>query len=233
VQLAAKIDKDLYSSELKERYIYFVNALRKIAALNVVTNIAEDIFSTISTKELTYRLSNNFADVYTTILTDKEISHLATQGTFKTLIREQSIITMCSLFEDYINSLIEITKLDSKEATSYNHIKQDFGLEGGDTVSLRKIYFMIKKLGFTSHPFKHQQSIQLLGEIITIRNVLAHFDGRIVKTNHDTAIYEIHKDNGEIILPDNSIDDFIHRILIYMSGFTKRIDDYLEENKIV
>lgn len=230
---AARIDKEFYSTKLKDRYTYFINALRKIAALNIVANLAEDAFSTIEIQSITFRLSNDFSDGYTTILSDDEISELATQGTFKNLIREQSVIAMCSLFEDYVNSLIEITGLDNKEATSYNHITQDFGLHGGDTISLRKIYFMIKKFGFTCHPFEHQQPIILLGEIITIRNVLTHFDGRIIKENHNEAIYKNHKNDGKIVLTDNSIDDFIHRILIHMSGFTKRIDDYLETSSEV
>lgn len=233
MQLASEIDKTLYSTKLHERYTSFVNALRKIAALNIVSNIAEDTFSKIEVNEIKFRLSDDFQDGYTTILTDQEISKFANQGEFKSLIKEQSIIAICSLFEDYINTLIEITKLDKKTAASYNHIKQDFGLEGGDTSSLRKIYYMIKQFNFTSHPFEHNQPIRLLGEMIAIRNVLTHFDGKITKDIHDKAIFNNHKLDGHIILADNSIDDFLHRILIHMSGFTKRIDDYLEDNKIV
>lgn len=233
MQLASELDKNLYSKKLYERYTSFVNALRKIAALNIVSNIAEDAFSKIEINEIRFRLSDDFSDGYTTVLTDEEIYKLANQGEFKSLIKEQSIIAMCSLFEDYINSLIEITKLNKKDATSYNHIKQDFGLEGGDTGSIRKIYFMIKEFNFTSHPFEHGDPIRLLGEMIAIRNVLTHHDGKITKDVHNKSIFNNHKLNGKIILPDNSIDDFLHRILIHMSGFTKRIDDYLENNKIV
>jgi len=229
MEIAGKIDKKLFSHELDNKYKYFVGNLRKIAALNIISPLAEDAFSKHEPKDIKYRLSNDFSDGYTTILTDNEIAELAKEGSFQKLIREQSLIAMCSLFEDYVNCLIDISDLDRSEATSYNHIKRDFNLEGGDTGIIRKIYFIIKKLGFTQLPFEHKEPIRLLGEMIAIRNVLIHYNGNIVKNIHNDAIYSNHKSNGKIILGRNSIDDFIHRILIHMSGFTKRVDDYLEK----
>ncbi|MBS3954213.1 MAG: hypothetical protein KGZ88_14795, partial [Methylomicrobium sp.] len=91
-----------------------------------------------------------------------------------------------------------------------------------------KIYFIIKKFGFKQLPFDHEQPIDLLGEIFTIRNVIVHHDGIIKKEVHEKAIYAKHKKDGTIVITDNSIDDFIHRIVIHMGGFTKRIDDHLE-----
>lgn len=230
MDIAARIDKKLFSSELASEYKSLVNGLRKIAALNIVSSIAEDGFYNTTLDDVKYRLSNDFSDGYTTILPDHEIRELTNQGEFKRLIREQSVIAICSLFENYVNRLVEIAGLDSKEAVSYNHIIRDFKLKrGSDNTTLRKIYFIIKNLDFKQLPFEHDQPIALLGEIFTIRHVLVHFDGRIVKQNHEKLIFKNHKTNGRTTIPGNSIDDFIHRILIHMSGFTKRVDDYLEE----
>jgi hypothetical protein len=229
VLAAAKINKEMFCVELKNEYEAFTNSLRKIAALNIVSLIAEDGFSNVTIGGARFRLSNDFSDGYTTILTDEEILELANQGAFNKLIKEQSVIAMCSLFENYVNRLIDLCSLDMREASSYNHIVQDFSLQkGSDNSTLRKIYFIIKKLGFKQLPFEHKQPIDLLGEIFTIRHVVVHFDGIIKKENHEKAICAKHKKDGMIVITDNSIDDFIHRIVIHMSGFTKRIDDYLE-----
>ncbi|NOX66502.1 MAG: hypothetical protein GXO85_12140 [Chlorobi bacterium] len=221
----------MFCAELKTEYEALVSSLRKIAALNVISFITENRFSQIDIKGTRFKLSDDFPESYTTILSDDELNKLAEKGEFNKLIKEHSVIAMCSLFENYINRLVEITNLNSREASSYNHIKSDFGLpQGSDNGSIRKIYFIIKKLGFTQLPFEHVQPILLLGEMFAIRHVLVHFGGTIKKQNHREAIFEKHKIGNEISIPDNSIDDFIHRILIHMSGLTKRIDTHIEES---
>jgi len=227
--LAAKIDKNMFCSELRDEYESLVAGLRKVAAVNIVALIAEDGFSNVTIEDARFRLSDDFPEGYTTILSDKEMLDLANQGAFNKLIKEQSVIAICSLFENYVNRLVELAGLDAHEASLYNHIKQDFGLTGeNNNGTLRKIYFIIKKLGFKQLPFENEQSIRMLAEIFTMRHVIVHFDGIIQKENHEIALFPNHKKNRKIVIQDNSIDDFIHRILIHMSGFTKRVDDYIE-----
>jgi hypothetical protein len=233
MNIAAKIRKEMYCSELEKEYGAFVSGLYKIAALNILSLVAEDGFANLTIEGAQFRLSNDFPDGYTTMISDEEMLKLANQGSFNKLIKEQSVIAMCSLFENYVNRLVDIAGLDSREATSYNHITKDFDLKkGSDIGTIRKIYFIIKNLNLKNLPFEHEQPINLLGEIFAIRHVIVHFEGEIKKNTHDEAINKNHKKDGIVVIPNNSIDDFIHRILIHMSGFTKRVDDHLESCRL-
>jgi hypothetical protein len=61
-----------------------------------------------------------------------------------------------------------------------------------------------------------------------IRNVLIHFNGKIVKDNHNEIIRKIYKNEENFIsIPDNSIDDFIHRFTINIKPLIYDIDQYI------
>ncbi len=225
-----EMTRELFSKKLEARYRYFLLSLQKLATLNIIADLTENSYSTKTIQDINFRLSNDFPECYTTILTDEEISKFATSGTFKSLMREQSVIAMCSILEEYIDSLLEITKLSKNKAASYDQVEQDFNLSGVNNKTLKKIYYIIKEFKPLGHPFQAKQTITLLGEIFAIRNALVHSGGNIIKESSDNAIYDNFKSAGKIILPDNSIDDLIHRILIYMCSLTLIIDNYLETN---
>jgi len=229
---SAKFTKPLYSNHLQECYDSYINNLRQIAAINLISRIAEESFMEVIPTDIKFNLSDNFDESATTVFDDNELIELSQEGHIQQITRQQAVISMCSLFEHYVNNLFPIINLCGNKAKKYINLKDDFNLKvstGNET--LRKIYFIIKELEIKNHPFEHEQPIKLLGQIISIRNVLVHTGGVISQKKHDSAITNAHRSGNQIQLGDNAIDDFLHRFVIHMRVLTSKLDDHLSEIK--
>lgn len=231
MNLASQIKGGLSHPELSEQYNCFVEGLQRIAALNIATGVSERALQMCLPDDARFRLSDDFPEGYTTILSAEQLRHMSLSGEFSRMIKELSVIAMCSMFESFVDQICEIAGVSTREASSYNSVANDFGLRrGSDTPTLRKIYYMIKKFGFNQHPFEHDQAVDMLHELFCIRNAIVHHGGAIRKQNHMDAIWSGHRRGGNVFLSDDAIDDFLHRIVIHMSGFTARVDQMLLRN---
>lgn len=229
MEVAAKIDREFYSAELEEAYRSFISALRKVAIVYTVSAYAQLSLQDMEPEGQRVRISDDFDDGYTTIISDGEIANLIKSNGYQSLAREQCVISICSIFEHFIDTLLDILNLNREKARNYKTISKDYNLNVKPTnTTLKKIYYIVKNLKLTSHPFEHDQPTKLLEEIFAIRNVIIH-SGSIIKSEFDdNRIFAPHKNNNKIKLQENSLDDFLHRIVIHMSGITKRVDEYLQ-----
>ena len=77
---------------------------------------------------------------------------------------------------------------------------------------------------------KSTQTLEMLYQVVVLRNVLIHHNAKITKETHDTIIKSTYKDtNNNIIIPDNAIDDFIHRFTLNIKPLVRKVDEYLEK----
>ena len=224
------------NDSLKDCYKFYLKAIENLAIFYAISEETAINYATGKGTGKKFFLSNNFPECATTIITDNEAIKLINNNTYLNYLREDFIIRICLIFEDFINKLLDILKLDKKEATSFNSYSNIYNLEyKSDSVVFRKIYFIINQLSLNAIIYKiNSNTLQMLDQVVVIRNVLIHFNGKVAKENHDKIIRDSFKDEKKnIIIPDNSIDDFIHRFTININPLVYDIDKYMTEERSI
>ena len=219
------IQEGLHTATLSSAYSALLSGLRKVAALSVINQINRAMLNNDVVIGARFRLSSDFDDAATTIIDDEELRQLATGHEFDRIAREQSLIAMCSIFESYIKRAVKIAGLDPDTAARYGTMVRDFGLKrGSSNHTLRRIYFLVHTFNLLPSCFERDQSVDMLHEMLTIRNVVVHHDGRIAKPDHERSIGPAYKSNGAVHISENGTDDFLHRIVIHARVLTVLLD---------
>jgi hypothetical protein len=223
------IQEGLHTSTLSDAYSALLGGLRKIAALSIMNNVNRAMLINGVVIEARFRLSSDFDDAATTIIDEEELRQFATDHEFDRIAREQSLIALCSIFESYIRRTVKIAGLDPDTAAGYGTMVRDFGFKRGSANhTLRRIYFLVHTFNFRPSCFELEQSVDMLHEMLTIRNVVVHHDGRIVKPDHERSIGPAYKLNGSVRISENGTDDFLHRIVIHARALTVLLDRHLK-----
>lgn len=223
--------KEIENNNLRECYKIYLESLNNLAIFYAISKEASINYSEKEGIGKIFFLSNDFPECATTIITDHKAIELIKSYTYLDFLKKDFIIRLCLIFEDFVNKLLAAVKLDEKEATSYNKYSDEYKLKyKSDSVVFRKIYFIINELSLDTAIYRiNSDALKMLDQVVVIRNVLIHFNGKIIKENHDAAINHIYKnEKKDIIIPDNSIDDFIHRFTININPLVYDIDNYMQ-----
>lgn len=223
------IQDGLHTSTLSGAYAALLSGLRKIAALSVMNNVNRPMLIDDVVIGARFRLSSDFDAAATTIIDEEELRQFATDHEFDRIAREQSLIAMCSIFESYIKRAVKIAGFDPDTAAGYGTMVRDFGFKRGSANhTLRRIYFLVHTFNLRPSCFEMDQSVDMLHEMLTIRNVVVHHDGKIAKPDHDSSIGPAYKSNGAVHISENGTDDFLHRIVIHARALTVLLDRHLK-----
>ena len=217
---------------LKEHYKIYLKSLDNLAIFYVISKEASENYIKLETNGKKFLLSNDFHESATTIITDKEAVKLIHNNTYLNYLKEDFIIRICTILEDFINKLLGCLKVDDKEALKFNAYDKIYSLNyKSDSAIFRRIYYIINKFSLDMPIYtKSTQTLEMLDQVIVLRNVLIHYNGKITKETHDTIIKSTYKDtNNNIIIPNNTIDDFIHRFTLNIKPLVTTVDEYLEK----
>ncbi|WP_329839779.1 hypothetical protein [Stenotrophomonas geniculata] len=180
-----------------------------------------------------FRLSDDFPDGYTTIIGADDLSMYLQSGEYSEMVRRQCVVTICASLEAFVSSLFPIVGLEESDGERFGEFAKEFNLnmQNGNKV-LRKIYYIYRHLKlalkFETSNWENVQCPQMLDEMFTIRHVIVHFGGGVKKPAHCERIGKMFRtERGDITLPPNSIDDFIHRVTINLHSLVKRMDSYV------
>lgn len=223
---------DISHSILDDRYKKLCSNLEEVAKVALGSRYVQEMVPHVEF-DSAVRLSDDFTDGYTTILDADDLNTYFTSGQYGETVRRQCLVSICAYAEVFVSTLFPIMKLNEHDGKNYGQFPNDFNLEIHNSNSfLRKIYYIYKKLkgslDFETSNWENIQCPRMLDEMFTIRHVIVHFGGVIAKSDHEERIGGHFKDaNNNIILSPNSIDDFVHRVTINLSGLVKKIDTYL------
>jgi len=224
---------DIYEvSDLKLQLIYknLVESIDNLVTFYITSKELSEAYKLSNNANGTkFHLSNDFHDSATTIIDDFGIMNLIKKGTYLEYLKKNFVVSLCIIFEDTVDRLLELLQINIKESISFNGYNTIYNLKyHSDSVVFRKIYYMINTLSLKLPTFTQgTQTLSMLDEIMVIRHVITHTNSIIVKPNHDKAIWKRHKQNNKIFIPDNSIDDFVHRITLNLKPLFLQIDEQL------
>lgn len=183
------------------------------------------------------KLSDDFPDGYTTIISADDLSTYLQGGEYGEMVRRQCVVSICACMEAFVSALFPIMGLQESDGEKYGEFAKEFNLDvqNGNKV-LRKIYYIYKHLKlalkFETSNWENVQCPRMLDEMFTIRHVVVHFGGTVKKQAHRERIGDLFKtERNDIKLSSNSIDDFVHRVTINLHGFIKKVDSYIAYSK--
>lgn len=219
--------KDLYA-----QYETLCRNLDQVAKVAIGSTYVQQLIPHVTFNN-SVRLSDNFSDSYTTIISADDLNLYFQSGEYGEMVRRQCVVSICTCMEAFISALFPITGLQESDGEKYGQFAKEFNLDvqNGNKL-LRKIYYIYKHLklalNFKTSNWENSQCPRMLDEMFTVRHVIVHFGGALEKRVHSERIGNIFKTGkNDIKLPPNSIDDFIHRVTINLHSLVKKVDSYI------
>ena len=223
---------EIADPELRFAYLKLCDDLDQVAKVAIGSRYVSAALPFVTFDDDQVRLSD-FSDGYTTIVDVTELNAYLNSGEYEEIVRRQCVVSICAFIEGFVSALFQVTGLSENDGEQYGKFPNDFSLHihNGNKV-LRKIYYIFRNLNFSQSNLENVQSARMLDEMFTIRHVIVHFNGKVIKDAHKERISGafIARD-GQIKLDENSIDDFVHRVYINLRGFIIKIDDYVASRK--
>ena len=223
---------DIESENLLAKYEDLHTNLNQVAKVAIGSTYAQRLLSLVDLSGVV-RLSDDFPDGYTTIISADDLSAYLQGGEYGEMVRRQCVVSICASMESFVSSLFPIMGLEESDGERYGEFTRDFGLgmQNGNKV-LRKIYFIYRhlkhSLKFKTSNWENVQCPLMLDEMFTIRHVIVHFGGVVQKQAHRERIGRTFRtDQNALVLPPNSIDDFVHRVTINLRGLIRNVDLYV------
>lgn len=220
---------ELASPELRVAYSNLCDDLDEVAKVAIGSKYVSAALPFITLNDDQLRLSDNFSDGYTTIVDAAELAEYLQSGEYAQIVRRQCVVSICAFVEAFVSALFSVTGLSETDGEKYGQFPSEFSfrIHNGNKV-LRKIYYIFRALSFSQSNLENEQSARMLDEMFTIRHVVVHFNGKVVKEAHKERISRVFVEHdGRIKLDENAIDDFVHRVYINLRGFIEKIDKHV------
>lgn len=210
----------------------FYRSLDQVAKAAIGSTYTQELLSLVELSGFA-RLSDDFPDGYTTIISADDLSAYLRGGEYGEMVRRQCVVSICACTEAFVSSLFPIMGLEESDGERYGEFAKEFNVDvqNGNKV-LRKIYYIYKHLKlalkFETSNWETTQCPRMLDEMFTIRHTIVHFGGMVKKPAHRERIGRLFRPDGdELSLSPNSIDDFIHRATINLHGLIRKVDAYI------
>lgn len=220
---------DIVNDALREQYHMLCNNLRQVAKVAIGSRYTQQLIQHIQFCA-PVRLSDDFPDGYTTIISQDELNSYLQGPVYNEMVRRQCVVSICAYTEAFVSSLYQIMELKESDGEGYGQFAKIFNLDMHNSNKvLRKLYYIYNhvkvQLKFRTSNLENVECPKMLDEMFTIRHVIVHFGGEVVKQVHQERIGPRYKTkSNEVVLGPNAIDEFVHRVTINLRSLVLEID---------
>jgi len=176
------------------------------------------------------KISNDFDDSYTTIITTENIIKSRNSGELYKIIHYQSYVAIISSFEILIDDLFSLYKIPESKVKNfispfYEKNKKNMNNCINNTI-IKKLIIIHEFLNIKS-VILHEKELNIYYALIKVRNIIVHCNGN-VNTPLNIIYYNELIVNKEVVFGANKFDEILHRFMIPLKSLFFYLDASLQ-----